>query len=82
MNFVGEDGDQMKELHWEHGYRMFWIVGSCVTLLILFILHRKVSISISVSYPTLMDVLGGFTGLDTLIDVRLLAAVFSDRREC
>eukprot|EP01043_Picozoa_sp_COSAG02_P127824 COSAG02_NODE_65227_length_258_cov_0.981132_1_plen_39_part_10 len=39
MNFVGEDGDQMKELHWEHGYRMFWIVGSCVTLLILFILH-------------------------------------------
>lgn len=48
MNFVGEDDeqDQMKELHWEHGYQMFWIVGAFVTCLILFILHRKVSGSV------------------------------------
>lgn len=46
MNFVGEDesGDQMKELHWEYGYMMFWILGSVVTLLILFMLWKKVSL--------------------------------------
>ena len=42
MNFVGEDEaeDQMKELHWEYGYVMFWIVASCLTGIMLFLMYR------------------------------------------
>ena len=70
MNFVGEDEeqDQMKELHWEHGYQMFWILGSFVTVFILCMLHRKVRFSVPVLRRNLMDL----SGRPTLIAVRFL----------
>lgn len=80
MNFVGEDEeqDQMKELHWEHGYQMFWILGSFVTVFILCMLHRKVRFSVPVLRRNLMDL----SGRPTLIAARSFSAVLFARRAC
>lgn len=68
----------MKELHWEHGYQMFWILGSCVTFMILCILHRKVSYSVPVLCRNLID----SSGSPTSIDVRSFSAMLSVCRVC
>ena len=41
MNFgQGDNEDQMNELHWTHGYTMFWVLSLVLTLLVCVVMWR------------------------------------------